>query len=76
MAPNTDTTTEIFAIWEYDSYERYKEIESNVRSDIEHVQRVNKWYENNSGRDFVYMEYVIEVKNEQLFSTLGVTNGH
>jgi hypothetical protein len=70
MAPNTDTTTEIFAIWEYDSYEKYKEIEANVRSDIEHVQRINIWYENNGGRDFVYKEYIFEVKNDQLFSIL------
>lgn len=70
MVPHTDTTTEIFAIWEYDSYEKYKEIEGNVRSDSEHVKRINTWYERNGGREFVYKEYLLEVKNEELISTL------
>ena len=30
MKDNNDGTTEIFAIWEYDSYEQYKEIESKL----------------------------------------------
>ncbi|QNF29642.1 NIPSNAP family protein [Metabacillus elymi] len=70
MTPNNDTTTEIFAIWEYDSYEKYKEIEEKVRGNSEHVSRINKWYDKNGGRDFVYKEYILEVKNEQLESTL------
>lgn len=70
MTPNNDTTTEIFAIWEYDSYEKYKEIEEKVRGNSEHVNRINKWYEKNGGRDYVYKEYILEVKSEQLKSTL------
>jgi hypothetical protein len=70
MTPNNDTTTEIFAIWEYDSYEKYIEIEEKVRGDIEHIKRINKWYEKNGGRDNVYKEYILKVKNEKLESTL------
>ncbi|MFD0713206.1 cytoplasmic protein [Paenibacillus sp. GCM10027626] len=70
MTPHDDSTTEIFAVWEYDCYEKYEEIEANVRSDSEHLKRINKWYEENGGRDHVYKEYLEEVKNEQLISTL------
>jgi hypothetical protein len=70
MVPRNESTTEIFAIWEYDSYEKYKEIESLVRGDNEHRNRINKWYEQHGGREYVYKEYILEVKNEQIFSTL------
>jgi len=70
MIPHDDTTTEIFAIWEYDSYEKYKEIEGNVKGDQEHVSRVNAWYEKHGGRDYVIKNYLLEVRNEQLETTL------
>jgi hypothetical protein len=70
MIPIDEKTTEIFAIWEYDSYEKYIEIETNVRGDREHVNRVNKWYDKNGGRDYVIKEYLLEVRNERLLSTL------
>ncbi len=70
MTPNSETTIEVFAIWEYDSYEKYKEIESKLREDKEHVNRVNKWYDKYGGRDYVYKEYILEVRNERLESTL------
>lgn len=70
MVPSNKSTTEIFAIWEYDSYEKYKEIETMVRGDKDHVKRINNWYEKNGGRGHVYKEYILEVKNEQIFSTL------
>ncbi|RDU37912.1 cytoplasmic protein [Neobacillus piezotolerans] len=70
MVPNDEKTTEIFAIWEYDSYENYQEIEANIRSDSEHVARVNRWYEANGGRDSVMREYILSVKNEELKTTL------
>ncbi|RIU94853.1 NIPSNAP family protein [Oceanobacillus picturae] len=70
MVPNNDISTEIFALWEYDSYEKYIVIEAKVKGDTEHVNRVNKWYEKNGGRDYVYKKYILEVKNEQLKSTL------
>lgn len=37
MSRHDDFTTETFAIGEYDSYEKYREIETNVRGDREHV---------------------------------------
>lgn len=70
MKDNGDGTTEIFAIWEYDSYEDYVEIEKNVRADKEHVQRVVEWYEQNGGREFVLTELILEVRNEVLLSTV------
>ncbi|WP_316569402.1 NIPSNAP family protein [Neobacillus sp. YIM B06451] len=70
MVPNDENTTEIFAIWEYDNYEKYQEIEANVRSDREHVKRVNRWYEANGGRDFVIGKYILNVRNEELKTTL------
>jgi hypothetical protein len=70
MVPSNESTTEIFAIWEYDSYEKYKEIETIVRGDSEHRNRINKWYEENGGREYVYKQCILEVKNEQICSTL------
>ena len=40
MKSTTVDTVEIFAIWEYDSYEYYLEIESKVRSDEAHLKRI------------------------------------
>ncbi|WP_313894647.1 cytoplasmic protein [Psychrobacillus sp.] len=70
MRDNKDNTVEIFAIWEYGSYEDYIEIENNVRGDGPHVQRVKDWYEQNGGRDHVYNHYILEVSNEELVSTV------
>lgn len=62
--------TEIFAIWEYDSYEDYQTIESRVRADRAHIERVHRWYEKHGGKDHVLGAYIIEVKNEEIQSTL------
>jgi hypothetical protein len=70
MTPHDDATTEIFAIWEYDNYETYQEIEANVRGDSEHVERIKNWYEKHGGREHVYQEYILEVRNEEIKSTL------
>lgn len=70
MVPKDEETTEVFAIWEYDSYEDYQVIEANVRNDQEHLQRIKNWYEAHGGRDFVIKQYVLEVRNEELKSTL------
>ena len=42
---------EVFAIWEYDSYEDYERIEANVRGDEAHVKRVQDWFGKWGGRD-------------------------
>ncbi|MGP4081521.1 NIPSNAP family protein [Pseudalkalibacillus sp. R45] len=70
MKENDDHTTEIFAIWEYDSYEDFKEIESNVRNDKAHVKRVQDWYQRHGGKETVFKEYILEVRNEEIKSTV------
>ncbi|WP_345840742.1 pyridine nucleotide-disulfide oxidoreductase [Bacillus sp. P14.5] len=52
MASKKDRDTfEIFAIWEYDSLTIYKTIENKVKSDKEHVERVQNWYKRMGGRE-------------------------
>ncbi|WP_025784581.1 NIPSNAP family protein [Sporosarcina sp. D27] len=70
MKNHDNDTVEIFAIWEYDSYEDYLEIEDKVRSDMAHVERVKDWYEMNGGKKHVLKEYILQVKNESIQSTL------
>jgi hypothetical protein len=73
---NHDGTVEIFAIWEYDSYEDYLKIEEKVRSDAAHVKRINDWYEANGGKEFVQKEYFIEARNEAIESTVQLQERH
>ncbi|WP_241661732.1 cytoplasmic protein, partial [Bacillus wiedmannii] len=70
MKDNNDGTTEIFAIWEYDSYEQYKDIESKIRSDEMHVKRIQDWYEKHGGREYVLQKYILELKHEELICTV------
>lgn len=63
-------TTEIFAIWEYDSYEDYLEIETAIRSDETQTKRIKDWYETHGGREHFFTEYILEVKNEAIESTV------
>lgn len=70
MIPHSDTTTEIFAIWEYDSYESYQEIEKNVRSDSKHRLRIKDWYTRHGGREYVFKTFFLEVRNEEIHSTI------
>ena len=65
-----DATTEIFAIWEYDSYEDYVTIESRIHEDTVHVQKINAWYEQHGGRAHVLKNYILEVRNDALVSTI------
>ena len=70
MKKYDESTTEIFAIWEYDSYEEYIEIEKKIRQDKAHVAKIKQWYEQHGGRDFVLSNYIMEVKDEELTSTV------
>ncbi|MCC2377631.1 NIPSNAP family protein [Bacillus wiedmannii] len=70
MKDNKNDTTEVFAIWEYDSYEQYKEIESKIRSDKMHVTRIQDWYEKHGGKEYVLQKYIVELKNEELVCTV------
>ncbi len=74
MKENNDDTVEIFAIWEYNTYEEYLDIESKVRSDKAHVKRVQDWYLKNGGRERVFNDYILEVKNEPIESTVKENN--
>ncbi|MCT2535177.1 NIPSNAP family protein [Aquibacillus koreensis] len=70
MKDLNDGTTEVFAIWEYDSHEAYIEIESNIRSDEAHVKRIQNWYEEHGGKANVFKQYFLEVRNEPIESTV------
>lgn len=70
MKANEDDTTEIFAIWEYDSYEDYIQIESSVRSDEAHLKRIRDWYEKHGGRERVFKDYILEARNDHIESTI------
>ncbi|MBT2662989.1 NIPSNAP family protein [Bacillus sp. ISL-45] len=72
MLPHDDDTTEIFAIWEYDSYENYIEIENKVSCDQEHLQRIKNWYEENGGKEYIQKQYFLEARNEKLLSTVSI----
>ncbi|WP_020061847.1 NIPSNAP family protein [Bacillus sp. 123MFChir2] len=76
MKDNGDGTAEVFAIWEYDSYEDYVEIESKIRSDQAHLKRIHDWYEKHGGRERVLKEYILEMRNEALESTVTGTKSH
>ena len=70
MKDNKNGTTEVFAIWEYDSYEQYKEIESKIRSDEKHTKKIHECYEKHGGKQYVFQEYIVEMKNEELVCTV------
>ena len=70
MKKYDESTTEIFAIWEYDSYEEYIEIETKIRQDQDHLAKIKQWYEQHGGRDYVLSNYIVEVKDEDLISTV------
>jgi hypothetical protein len=40
-----EETSEIFAMWEYDTMEQYEEIERRIKADQEHVRRVQERYD-------------------------------
>mgnify|MGYP003412395120 FL=1 len=70
MKKYDEMTTEIFAIWEYDSYEEYMEKKKKIRQDQDHVANIKQWYEQHGGRDYVLSNYIVEVKDEDLISTV------
>ncbi|EHB63988.1 MULTISPECIES: NIPSNAP family protein [Paenibacillus] len=73
MAPNKEGNVEIFAIWQYDSLEAYEEIENNVRSDNEHVERVQKWFEKMGGRENLKKAFYF-IDEDFIESTVPVEN--
>ncbi|QTM98284.1 hypothetical protein ERJ70_02505 [Sediminibacillus dalangtanensis] len=51
MTKANNVTIEIFAMWEYQSYEEYEKIESKIRADKGRVNRVEGWFEKMGGRE-------------------------
>ena len=54
MKDNKNGTTEVFAIWEYDSYEQYKEIESKIRNDEKHTKKYMNGMKNMAGNNMFF----------------------
>ncbi|GEN46106.1 NIPSNAP family protein [Alkalibacillus haloalkaliphilus] len=70
MTNDQDGLVEIFAIWEYDSYGSYVQIEEEVRGDRAHVKRVKDWYDRHGGRDYVISKQLVSVNDEEIYSTV------
>jgi hypothetical protein len=70
MRDHDQETVEIFAIWEYDTQDDYVKIETSIRNDEAHLKRIKDWYEEHGGREHVAKEYIIEMRNEELESTV------
>ena len=70
MMPLGDGRVEVFAIWEYKSRSEYESIEARIRSDEQHVARIQAWYESHGGRESVFRNDILEVRNEEIFSTV------
>ena len=64
-----DDISEIFAMWEYDSFDQYEEIEKKIKSDEEHVRLVQQRFDQ-IGRD--RMKEVLRNDIKQEFFTLTV----
>lgn len=75
MTAETADITEIFAISEYDSYETYEEIESCVKTDQAHVERVQAWL-NKIGKENTGAYLKDEVKEDFLETTLSTNRNH
>ncbi|MFD2699596.1 NIPSNAP family protein [Paenibacillus shunpengii] len=63
-----EDTSEIFAMWEYDTLEQYDEIESKIKSDVEHVSKVQQRFDA-IGRDRL-KEALQDIKQEFFITTV------
>ncbi|MCM3127543.1 NIPSNAP family protein [Paenibacillus provencensis] len=64
-----EDTSEIFAMWEYDSLEQYDEIESKIKSDVEHVSKVQQRLDA-IGRDRLQEALLKDIKQEFFTTTV------
>lgn len=64
-----ENTSEIFALWEYDSFEQYEEIEIKIKADEEHVQRVQERFDQ-IGRERFKEVLKQEIKQEFITPTV------
>ncbi|MNJ62048.1 hypothetical protein D3C77_578680 [compost metagenome] len=62
-------TSEIFALWEYDSFEQYEEIEKKIKADEEHVKRVQERFDQ-IGRERFKEVLKQEINQEFITSTV------
>lgn len=72
MLESKENNVEIFAIWEYDSYEDYRRIESTIRNDQEHIARVKNWYDEHGGKEYVQQTFLVEVKSDAFICTVNM----
>ncbi|MDP5276769.1 NIPSNAP family protein [Chengkuizengella axinellae] len=70
MTEISNDEVEIFAIWEYKTYEDYLKIENQVRSDKEHVKRVQSWFDRMGGRETFIKYLKEEIKEDFIESTV------
>ncbi|PKR76818.1 cytoplasmic protein [Halalkalibacillus sediminis] len=70
MVPIDHDRVEIFTIYEYESHDHYTKIEKRIRGDVDHVERVEAWYEELGGREHVVNKLFHYVKNEEIFDTV------
>ncbi|UOQ86585.1 NIPSNAP family protein [Gracilibacillus salinarum] len=71
MTEDKDGVIEIFAIWEYSSFEDYEQIESKVKGDDQHVKRVQQWFEK-MGRKYNLKELFYKIDQDFLKTTVPV----
>ncbi|MFC9708163.1 NIPSNAP family protein [Paenibacillus sp. NPDC056933] len=64
-----DETSEIFAMWEYDTFEQYEEIEQKIKSDNEHVMRIQERFDQ-IGRNRYKEVFRTDIKQEFFASTV------
>ncbi|PIH61065.1 NIPSNAP family protein [Paenibacillus sp. LK1] len=64
-----DETSEIFAMWEYDTFEQYEEIEQKIKSDNEHKIRVQDRFDQ-IGRDRYKEVFRKDIKQDFFESTV------
>lgn len=72
--PLGNGTSEVFAIWEYDSKDEYERIEHNIRNDKAHVQRIVDWYQKHGGRERIFSDFILTSRNEEIFDTVLATS--
>jgi NIPSNAP len=69
MSKESGGEVEVFAIWEYDSYEDYEKIEASVKSDVAHMKRVLDWYGKWGGRENL-KEHFYKIDQDFIGSTV------
>lgn len=69
MVNKDEESTEVFALWEYDSFQQYEDIEANIKNDEEHVKRVQRRFDE-LGRDRIKKVLKEDIKQQFIESTV------